>query len=217
MARSKRCFTSSPRPTGRRCDRQPWRVQRTRAPPWRHGRRRTGRAQEPGMLAAGVHADDGEGDSGSRRFRRVDRWRRPPWPLHTKGREASCTRGHRYEHVFPRGASAGNRVCGAVGRSSRKTVAALETTCLQHGAAGASGHASAKAMLHRPALLVRLVRTLHERLLGPPRQRAMADIRHEADVSAQATGVSQPRATHRPDFPSLGRGQHGVETGPRRG
>ena len=201
MARSRKCFTGSPVPSGRRCGRRPQRVRRTRVLPRRHGRRRTDRAREPGRPAEGVHADDVADDSGSRRFRRAVRWRRPPWPLHTWGRGASCTRSHRYEHVFPRGASAGNRERGAVGRSSRETVAALETTCLQHGAAGASGHASAKAMLHRPALLVRLVRTLHDRLLGPPRQRAMADIRHRADVSGQATGVSWPRATQPGDFP----------------
>ena len=205
MARSRKCFTGSPVPSGRRCGRRPQRVRRARVLPRRHGRRRTDRAREPGRPAEGVHADDVADDSESRQFRRAVRWRRPPWPLHTWGRGASCTRSHRYEHVFPVGASAGNRVCDAVGRSSRETVAALETTCFQHGAAGASGHASAKAMLHRPALLVRLVRTLHERLLGPPRQRAVADMRHGADVSAQATGDSRPRATLRSHFPSSGR------------
>ena len=143
-----------------------------------------------------VHAGGGGCGCASPPFRRGVRWRRPPGLLRSRDRGASCTRAHRYEHVFPPGASAGSRVRGAVGRSSRQTVAALEATCLQHGSAGASGHTSAKAVLHRPALLVRLVRTLHERLLGPPRQRAMADIRHGADVSAQATGVAWSRATH---------------------
>lgn len=192
------------RPTGERSadpadetvDRWPGGDRRMTARRSRLGRCRRGTAPERGGSDAEVPAGGGECDYASRPFRPGVRWRRPPGLLHSRDRGASCTRAHRCEHVFPPGASAGSRVRGAVGRSSRQTVAALEATCLQHGSAGASGHTSAKAVLHRPALLVRLVRTLHERLLGPPRQRAMADIRHRADVSAQATGVAWSRATH---------------------
>ena len=123
------------------------------------------------------------------------------------GRGSSRTRSPHCAHAFPRAEGARSRSRGGVGRSSRQALAALETTGLQDGAAATGGHARAEAVLHRPALFVGLIRTLHENssdLNATRRQNARSRriFGHQLvcpgnEATPQATGVIGVRATHR--------------------
>jgi len=120
-------------------------------------------------------------------------------PSHTRG--PHCALGDRCAE------GARSRCRGGVGRSSRQALAALETTGLQDGATAAGGHARPETVLHRPALLVGLIRTLHTNSSGldaPHRQNARSrrNFGHQLVSPAngptrQATGVIGHRATHR--------------------
>lgn len=158
-------FTPQPRWPERKSEPRPRSPRRTSAqsPHLESDRRDTTR--EPAQTGELPHEDDDVPGFSSRPNPRNDRWQKRCGASGSTNRGAWSTRSHRVEHVFPPGAGAGSRVRGAGDRSSRQAVAALEATRLQHGAPSAGGHTSAKAVLHRPALLVRLVRTLHERLL----------------------------------------------------
>ena len=81
-----------------------------------------------------------------------------------------CTTPATSEHAFLRRECGGTRRSRGCGRSHRQLVAALQPTCLEHGATRTGRHAGAEAVLRGTASVVGLVGALHAILLiGPHR------------------------------------------------